>query len=157
MTTTWKNPNQRGPGTLIEVEPKLSLIKIDILRLDFQAAECLIEETVRDKMQQIANGQPLEPILVRFDGESYFVQDGFHRVEAARRSGISEIDAEISPGTMQEMEHEFRKFLDALKTDLASRPDGNPGFRAARRCGRACSPLWQMFCEVTSRFRHESL
>jgi ParB-like chromosome segregation protein Spo0J len=72
-------------------------------------------------MEQIANGEPLEPILVRFDGESYFVQDGFHRVEAARRSGISQIDAEISPGTPQEMEGEFRKFLDALKTDLSSR------------------------------------
>jgi hypothetical protein len=28
---------------------ELSLIRIDILRLDFQPAECLIEETVRDK------------------------------------------------------------------------------------------------------------
>jgi uncharacterized ParB-like nuclease family protein len=110
-------------------ESKLSLIKIAILRLDYQAPECLIEERVLDRMQEIADGHPLEPILVRFDGESYFVYDGFHRVEAARRSGISEIDAEISPGTLQEMEEEYRKYLEAMRTDLRSGALPQPGKR----------------------------
>jgi uncharacterized ParB-like nuclease family protein len=121
------------PAKLIEEESKLSLIKIAILRLDYQAPECLIEERVLERMQEIADGHPLEPILVRFDGESYFVYDGFHRVEAARRSGILEIDAEISPGTLQEMEEEYRKYLDTLRTDLRSGARPQPGKRQDAR------------------------
>jgi hypothetical protein len=51
-------------------------------------------------------------------GSLNFLQDGFHRVEAARRSGLSEIDAEILPGTLQGMEAEFHEMLKNLKDDL---------------------------------------
>jgi uncharacterized ParB-like nuclease family protein len=114
----------------------VSHIKIAILRLDYQASECLLEERVQERMQEIADGHPMEPILVRFDGESYFVYDGFHRVEAARRSGIVEIDAEVSPGTLQEMEEEYRKYLDALRTELRSGAGPNP--ESARMPYRRC-------------------
>ncbi len=73
---------------------------------------------MQERMRQLADGQPFGPIVVRFDGESYFVQDGFHRVEAARRFGLAELDAEISPGTLQMMEGEFREMLSVLKRDL---------------------------------------
>ena len=96
----------------------MSRIKIEMLRLNFQHSECLIEEAVQEKMQQIAEGQPLEPIVVRFDGESYFVQDGFHRVEAARRCGVQELEAEIAPGTLQDLEAEWQEVLNALRRDL---------------------------------------
>jgi uncharacterized protein (DUF1015 family) len=97
-------------------------IKLSALRLDFQSSECLIEEVVQEKVSQIANGEALQPIIVRFDGESYFVQDGFHRVEAARRSGLTALDAEILLGTLNDMEREFREMLAKLKADL--RKDG---------------------------------
>lgn len=100
----------------------MSRIKIELLRLDFQGEECLIEETVQERMQQIANGQSLEPIIVRFDGEFYFVQDGFHRVEAARRCAVPELDAEISPGTLQDMEAEFREMVSKIRDDLRNGP-----------------------------------
>lgn len=45
---------------------------------------------------------------VRFDGQNHFLQDGFHRLEAALRLGIKLIDAEISSGTLQEMQAEWR-------------------------------------------------
>ena len=96
----------------------MSRIKLSVLRLDFQPLENLIEENVQEMMQQIAAGQIPEPIEVRFDGEYYFIEDGFHRVEAARRCGLSEIDANISPGTLQEMEDEFSGFLEKLKQQL---------------------------------------
>jgi ParB-like chromosome segregation protein Spo0J len=93
-------------------------IKLSLLRLDFQQPECLIEEVVQEKLQRIADGQTLEPITVRFDGDSYFVQDGFHRVEAAHRYGLSEIDAEVLRGTPQDMEADFREMLGKLKANL---------------------------------------
>lgn len=93
-------------------------INIGRLRLDFQPPECLIEETVQGLMLRIAHSHSIAPILVRFDGESYFVQDGFHRVEAARRCGVLEIDSEVLPGGLQDMEAEFRKMLDVVKQNL---------------------------------------
>jgi hypothetical protein len=48
----------------------------------------------------------------------YFLPDGFHGVEAARRLGWSEIDAEILLGTLQDMEAEFREMLNVLKANL---------------------------------------
>ena len=56
--------------------------------------------------------------MVRFDGVSYFLQDGYHRVQAALRCGMAGLDAEILPGTLQDMEAEFRQALDALKSEL---------------------------------------
>ena len=96
----------------------MSRISIDLLRLDFQPPECFSEETVQEKMQQIAEGQEIEPIIVRFDGDSYFLQDVFHRVEAARRSGVSYIDAEVSSGTLQGMEDEFDDMVKTLRDHL---------------------------------------
>jgi hypothetical protein len=96
----------------------MSRIKLRVLRLDFQPAENLIEENVQAIMRQIAAGQLPKPIDVRFDGESYFVRDGFHRVDAARRCGLLEIDANISSGTLHEMEDEFREMLKKLNAEL---------------------------------------
>ena len=60
-------------------------INLEMLRLDFQPPECLIEED-RAREDATARRRPTSgAIIVRFDGESYFVQDGFHRIEAARR------------------------------------------------------------------------
>jgi hypothetical protein len=77
-----------------------------------QDRECLIEEVVQTYLARIAEEEALDPVTVRFDGESYFLQDGSHRVEAARRSGFSEIDAEVLPGTLQEMEAEFHEMTN---------------------------------------------
>jgi ParB-like nuclease domain len=99
-----------------------SRLNLDLLRLDFQPSANLLEDVVQEKMNQIAAGEGFEPIIVRYDGESYFVQDGFHRVEAAHRCNVQDIDAEISPGTLQEIEREFREMLTMLKADLASDP-----------------------------------
>lgn len=93
-------------------------IQLNILRLDFQPSENLIEETVWQYTEKLRKGDALPPLYVRFDGSNYFLQDGFHRVEAARRVGITELDAEVSPGTLAEMESEFRDALKAIKQQL---------------------------------------
>ncbi len=96
----------------------MTRIRIDLLRLDFQEPNHLLEEVVQDYMRKLAVDKNFEPIIVRSDGESYFLQDGFHRVEAARRSGLSELDAEITPGDYQDMEADFAKILDQIKRGL---------------------------------------
>lgn len=97
-------------------------LRLREIRLDFQAPENLIEETVLDYVLKIRRGESLPPIRVRFDGASYFCEDGFHRLEAARRTGLQEIRAEISPGTLGEMEAEFSEYLRQLRASFSS-PD----------------------------------
>lgn len=104
-------------------KPQIKQLNLEEVRLDFQPPENLIEETVREKMQRIRDGEPIEPIVVRFDGERYLLQDGFHRVEAARRCGIAKLDAEITPGSLQDMEAEYTIMVEKIK---ASMRDGNP-------------------------------
>ncbi len=65
----------------------LKKLKLDLLQLDFQPPENLLEETVVEYQAMLQHGRTVPPILVRFDGTRYFVQDGFHRVEATRREG----------------------------------------------------------------------
>jgi len=93
-------------------------ISLDLLVLDFQDANCLMEEIVQQKMHEITSGHQIEPIIVRFDGDSYFLQDGFHRVEAARRCGVSDLEAEVLPGTLADMEREFSKALEKIRVEI---------------------------------------
>ena len=41
---------------------------------------------------------------MRFDGKSYWLEDGFHRLEAVRKIGLKTIAAKVIPGTLAEME-----------------------------------------------------
>lgn len=65
-----------------------------------QARERLDEAAVEDYMEQLdGNPEALPPILVVDTGSELLVWDGFHRVEAAVRLGITHIPAVITTGT----------------------------------------------------------
>jgi uncharacterized ParB-like nuclease family protein len=95
------------------------MLSIDAIRLDFQPEECLIEETVQQYVAQLLEGKRIKPVRVRFDGQDYFLEDGFHSLEAKRRAGHATIEAQVRPGTLTEMEAEFREYLTHLKRSLA--------------------------------------
>jgi hypothetical protein len=94
-------------------------LPVDVLRLDFQPEHCLIEDTVEQYLERLRHGEKLQPVTVRFDGKFYWLQDGFHRLEAARRVGLKKIEADVSPGTLAEMEADFRRYIGRLKKALA--------------------------------------
>jgi len=100
------------------MKQKLRVLAIKDIRLDFQASENLIESTVEEYISQIQRGDKLSPIRVRFAGANYFCEDGFHRMEAVRRTGRRNITAEVFPGTLEEMESEFQKYLAQLRKEL---------------------------------------
>lgn len=81
--------------------------------------ENLIEETVQMYVSKFQHREPAPAIRVRFDGSSYFLEDGFHRVEAARRCGRKTLRAEIVPGTLNDMQARFGDYLRHLRTELA--------------------------------------
>lgn len=98
--------------------PRLMLC-VESIRLDFQSKECLFEEVVQHYMDQLRRGQTIQPLNVRFDGTDYFLEDGFHRLEAARRLALTSIEGEVSPGTLAEMEAEYGRYLKRLRKALA--------------------------------------
>lgn len=97
------------------VKSKVVTLPISKIRLDFQPGENLIPEVVQ---KYIEDGGPFDPLTVKFDGTNYFLEDGFHRLEAARRLGHTAIDAEVSPGTLADMEANFAEYLKQLKRQL---------------------------------------
>jgi hypothetical protein len=59
-------------------------------------------ETVNDYAEDMLAGATFPPVVVFFDGTDYWLGDGFHRVEAARKIERETIDAEIRQGTLRD-------------------------------------------------------
>ena len=57
---------------------------------------------VDDYAQAMKDGAAFPPIVVYFDGSEYWLSDGFHRVEAAERAGLTEISADVRRGTQRD-------------------------------------------------------
>lgn len=119
----------------------------------------LREETVEDYAEQmeLANGWgPYPPVEVTYDGETYYLTDGFHRTSAARRHFDEDflVPAIVTPGT----------YKDALKA--AARANDTNGLQRSRADKRRAvtrimqEPEWASLsdsiiadmCAVTSRF-----
>src|SRR6476646_3080600 len=94
------------------------MLQIDLIGLDFQSPEHLIDSVVNDYVEQMVRGKKLEPVLVCFDGKRYLLKDGFHRVAAARRLKRKKISAEVTEGTLEQMEAEFQQMLQVIRQDL---------------------------------------
>jgi len=88
---------------------------IERIRLGSQPQENLIEERVIVYTDRMRSRVKVDPVLVYYDGENYFLKDGFQRVEAALRLGRKMILAEVMPGTRAGMAAEWKRFLAALK------------------------------------------
>lgn len=98
---------------------KLKTLAIKDIHLDFQPPKNLDEFAVEQYISLIKRGDKLSPIRVRFDGTNYFCEDGFHRVEATRRTGGKNIEAEVLRGTLEKLEAKYlNKYLPRLKKFL---------------------------------------
>ena len=67
----------------------------------------LNEETVQEYAEALAGpgGWPFPPLVVFYDGEAYWLGDGFHRLEAARRAtgyGVEAVPCQVLPGTRRD-------------------------------------------------------
>src|SRR5262249_8043073 len=53
--------------------------------------------------EQLAEGHlRFPPVILFTDGRDYWLGDGFHRVLAAQKAGLTEIAAEVRPGTQRD-------------------------------------------------------
>lgn len=76
---------------------ELSLDTIDIYG-GTQARIKTTDDAVESYAEEMADGAVFPPIIVYFDGATYWLADGFHRYLAAKRINRSSIHAEVQPG-----------------------------------------------------------
>lgn len=81
------------PGSLEYLS--LSLIVADE---DVQPRAVLSQETISEYAEHMAAGVQFPPVMAFLDGTYYWLADGFHRFEAAKKSGLSTILAEVRQG-----------------------------------------------------------
>ncbi|MDP2620567.1 MAG: ParB/RepB/Spo0J family partition protein [Hyphomicrobiales bacterium] len=79
-------------------------LSISQLRTDggTQPRAALDFEAVDDYADAMADGAKFPPVVVYYDGENYWLADGFHRVKAAWQAGRETITAEVRSGTLEE-------------------------------------------------------
>lgn len=75
-------------------------LDLSVIRLDggTQTRAALSQQTVDEYAEAIAGGAVFPPVVVFFDGTTYVLADGFHRVAAAKVAGLVEFAADVRQG-----------------------------------------------------------
>ena len=82
-----------------------AVVEIPLTSIKDGGAQMRVEmhpETVADYAADMLDGAVFPPVIVYHDGANYWLADGFHRVEAARKIDRTEIEAEICDGTVRD-------------------------------------------------------
>ena len=78
---------------------------IELAHINDGGAQMRVEmqpETVDEYATEMLNGASFPPVIVYHDGTDYWLGDGFHRVEAARKIERETIEADIREGTARD-------------------------------------------------------
>jgi hypothetical protein len=78
------------------------MVQIDALSTDVRARVVLSDEAVAEYAKAMADGVQFPPIVIFRDGETLWLADGHHRIQAARRAGLKTIRAEEHSGGRRE-------------------------------------------------------
>lgn len=90
------------PPTL--AQPTHEMLPIAQIRRDggTQPRSRLNEEVVADYAEDMQNEKIFPPVVVYYDGQDYWLADGFHRVKAAEQAGLESIAVDLRHGTRRE-------------------------------------------------------
>lgn len=80
---------------------KIPLSKITMDK-ELQPRQALTAEAVEEYAEAITDGASLPPCIIVSDGKTNWLCDGFHRVNAAKKVGLKEIQCEVREGTRQD-------------------------------------------------------
>ena len=79
-------------------------LPIDQIRIDggTQARAAINDAVVAEYAEVLTDGGELPPVVVFFDGASYFLADGFHRFHANRKIGARTLRCDVRTGTLMD-------------------------------------------------------
>lgn len=85
-------------------ESSIQSVDIAKIRMDggTQPRAKLFEEVVADYAEDMKQGAEFPPVVIYYDGEEYWLADGFHRVRAKEAIGAKEVTAEVHLGTQRD-------------------------------------------------------
>ena len=100
------------------------LLNLDKISLSggTQARSELNQEHISQLLERIESRYELPPVDLIFDGSTYWLVDGFHRVEAHKLAGHNRINASVSQGTQRDA---ILKSLGANATHGLPRNNGD--------------------------------
>jgi len=80
------------------------MIRLDQIRIDggTQSRVELNQDVVAEYAEAYRDGAQFPPIVVFYDGSSYWLADGFHRYFGAKAAGKETIYEDVQPGTQRE-------------------------------------------------------
>lgn len=80
------------------------MIEISKIRIDggTQPRGELYSSAIEEYADAYLSGAQLPPVTLFYDGDDYWLADGFHRVAAAKAAGKTEICEHITPGTRRD-------------------------------------------------------
>ena len=78
-------------------------LRIDGIRADggTQVRAAIDPATVAEYAEAMTGGAVFPPVTVYFDGETHWLADGFHRLEAARLAGLDVLPADVLDGDLR--------------------------------------------------------
>jgi uncharacterized ParB-like nuclease family protein len=110
------------------------LIAVSKIRLDggTQPRAALDASAIEDYAKAMSSGAAFPPVTVYYDGENYWVADGFHRVKAASAAALDSIECEVC---------HFAGFTTSAPMSPSSSVKGFRGrsICGARSCSRRCA------------------
>src|SRR5262245_31269067 len=77
----------------------LATLELDDL---IQPRASLDDDAIADYAEAMTAGAEFPPLAVFFDGETHWLADGFHRVKAATRIGLTTLAATVHRGTKRD-------------------------------------------------------
>ncbi|PJF39588.1 MAG: hypothetical protein CUN54_08355 [Phototrophicales bacterium] len=82
----------------------MTKLKISTIRTDggTQPRAHKDDETVLEYAEAMLTGQEFPPVVVFYDGEAYWLADGFHRHAAAVKAGIDTLNADVRQGSLRD-------------------------------------------------------
>ncbi|MGR3278903.1 streptomycin biosynthesis regulator [Acaryochloris marina NIES-2412] len=95
-------PSKKPPSE--SLESSIQTVEIAKIRMDggTQPRAKLFEEVVDDYAEDMKQGATFPPVTIYFDGEEYWLADGFHRVRAKEAVGATEVTADVRFGTQRD-------------------------------------------------------
>ena len=94
-------PQQRAPAESTALPQRL---RVELLHLDegTQARAAINEAVIQEYSEAMQAGAIFPPVVAFFDGQVYWLADGFHRLRAAIACGRDEFDVDLRQGTRED-------------------------------------------------------